>query len=185
MADCSYVTTGRDILRNCSLCIQNTSNFKLEEPRFPKKILSDLVRKDVTEFNDKFYHFQYATQETFKGPFKNYSVLKLRFFINKYSFLMYCKNVSHQYYATNEDTKPHILLQNCYKIGVDQCLFLFAIASLITQPFFLSKIKDIIIHFLYKINNDIIQRCVFRLRILPLLSIITPNVKIHYSILLD
>ena len=89
---------------------RNTSNFKLEELRFPKIILSDLVRKDVTEFNDKFYHFQYATQETFKGPFKNYSVLKLRFFINTYTFLMYCKNVSHQYYATNEATKPRILL---------------------------------------------------------------------------
>ena len=86
MADCSYVTTGRDILRNCSLCIQNTSNFKLEEPRFPKKILSDLVRKDVTEFNDKFYHFQYAAQETFKGPFKNYSGLKLHFFYQHLHF---------------------------------------------------------------------------------------------------
>ena len=42
--------------------------------------ISDLMRKDVAEFNDKFYHFQYATLEMFKGAFNNYSMLKLRFF---------------------------------------------------------------------------------------------------------
>ena len=31
-----------------------------------KEILSDLVKKDVAEFNDKFYHFEYATLEMFK-----------------------------------------------------------------------------------------------------------------------
>ena len=38
-----------------------------------KEILSDLVRKDVAEFNDKFYHFQYATREMFKKVLNNYS----------------------------------------------------------------------------------------------------------------
>ena len=32
-----------------------------------KEILSDLIRKDVPEFSDKFSHFQYATLEMFKG----------------------------------------------------------------------------------------------------------------------
>ena len=32
-----------------------------------KGIQSDLVRKDVTDFNDKFYHFQNATPEMFEG----------------------------------------------------------------------------------------------------------------------
>ena len=30
-----------------------------------KEILLDLVRKDVAEFNDKFYHFYYAALEMF------------------------------------------------------------------------------------------------------------------------
>ena len=71
-----------------------------------KEIVSDLVIEDVA---DKFYHFQCATLEMFKGAFINYSMLKLRFFINTYTFAMYCKNVSHQYYGTNQDTKSHIL----------------------------------------------------------------------------
>ena len=74
-----------------------------------KEILSDLVRKNVAEFSDKFFHFQYATLEMFKAALNNYSMLKLCFLINTHTFAMYCKNVSHQYYATNQDTKPHIL----------------------------------------------------------------------------
>ena len=31
-----------------------------------KEILSDLVRKNVAEFSDKFFHFQYATREMCK-----------------------------------------------------------------------------------------------------------------------
>ena len=45
-----------------------------------KEILPDLVREDVAKFNNKFYHFQDAALEMFKGTFRNYSVLKLRFF---------------------------------------------------------------------------------------------------------
>ena len=45
-----------------------------------KQILSDLVRKNVAEFSDKFLHFQYATREMCKGVLNNYSMLKLRFF---------------------------------------------------------------------------------------------------------
>ena len=45
-----------------------------------KEILSDIDRKDFAEFNDKFYHFQYATVEIFKWAFNNYSMIKLRFF---------------------------------------------------------------------------------------------------------
>ena len=44
-----------------------------------KEILSDLVRKDVAEFN-KFYHFEYSTMEMFKGALNHYSMLKLSFF---------------------------------------------------------------------------------------------------------
>ena len=44
------------------------------------EILSDLVRKNVAEFSDKFLHFQYATRDMCKGALYNYSMLKLRFF---------------------------------------------------------------------------------------------------------
>ena len=112
---------------------------KLKSQDFSKEILSDFVRKDVAEFNNKFYLFQYATLEMFRGAFNNYSMLKIRFFINTHTFAMYCRKVSHQYYATNQDAI--ILLQNYHEIGVDQFLFfLFATASFITQPFFLWKV---------------------------------------------
>ena len=42
-----------------------------------KEIQSDLVRKNVAEFSDKF---QYATREMCKRALNNYSMLKLRFF---------------------------------------------------------------------------------------------------------
>ena len=45
-----------------------------------KEILSDLVTKNVVEFSDKFFHFQYATLEMFKGELNNYSLVKLLFF---------------------------------------------------------------------------------------------------------
>ena len=44
-----------------------------------KEIQSDLVRKNVAEFSDKF---QYATREMCKRALNNYSMLKLRFFLN-------------------------------------------------------------------------------------------------------
>ena len=44
-----------------------------------KEILSDLVRKNVAEFSDKFFHYQYATSKMCKRALSNYSMLKLRF----------------------------------------------------------------------------------------------------------
>ena len=63
-----------------------------------KKILSDLVRKNVAEFSNKFFHFQYASLEMFKGALNNHKMLKLRF--NQLPpFCNVLKNISHQYYA--------------------------------------------------------------------------------------
>ena len=42
--------------------------------------LSDLVRKNVAEFSDKFFHFQYGILEMCEEALNNYSMLKLRFF---------------------------------------------------------------------------------------------------------
>ena len=106
-----------------------------------KEILSGLVRKNVAEFSDKFFHFQYATLEMFKGALNNYTMLKL--LLNQHSpFCNVLKNVFHQYYATNQDTKPHILLSNCPQIGVEQCLaFLFCHSFFYYAGFFPSKGK--------------------------------------------
>ena len=41
-----------------------------------EEILSDLARKDLAEFGDKFSHFQFATLEMFKVALNNYSMLK-------------------------------------------------------------------------------------------------------------
>ena len=54
------------------------SNLKSQD--VSKEILSDLVRKNVVEFSDKFFHCQYATREMCKGTLNNYLMLKIRFF---------------------------------------------------------------------------------------------------------
>ena len=146
----------------------------LRSQELSKEILLNLVRKDVAEFSDKFLHFQYATLEMFKGALNNYSMLKLRSFINTHTFAMYFKNVSHQYYATNQGNKPHILSYNCPKIEVGQCLSCFICHSFFYYAAFFplkGKLKHII-HFLHEISNDIILCYQFSRRILPL---IVPN----------
>ena len=50
------------------------------------EIVLDLVRENVAEFSDKFFHFQYATLEMFKAALNNYSMLKLCFLINSHTF---------------------------------------------------------------------------------------------------
>ena len=87
--------------------MRQISNLRSQD--ISKEILPDLVRKNAAEFSDKFFHFQYATLEMFKGALNNYTMLKLLF--NQHPpFCNVLKNVSHQYYATNQDTKPHMLL---------------------------------------------------------------------------
>ena len=71
--------------------------------------LSDLVMKNFAEFSDKFFHIQYATLEMFMGVLNNHAILMF-LFNQQPLFCNVLKNVSHQYYATNQDTKPHILL---------------------------------------------------------------------------
>ena len=60
------------------------SNLRNED--VSKEILSDLVRKDVAEFSDKFSYFQYAALEMFKVALNNYSMRKLFFLINTLTF---------------------------------------------------------------------------------------------------
>ena len=96
----------------------------------------------------------------FNKAFNNSSMLKLFFSINIHTFAMYCKNVSHQYYAIIHDSKPHILLKNCSKQGqIIVYLLLFATAYFIMQSFFplKGKLKGIITYFPNKKINDIIQ----------------------------
>ena len=60
-----------------------------------KEIPSYLLKKNVPEFSDKFFHFQYDDITYFS--------------IRTHTFAMYLRNFCHQYYPTNQDPKPHIL----------------------------------------------------------------------------
>ena len=155
MTDCFYVT----LLEKLQFMLTETRQISnLRNQDVSMEILSDWLRKDVAELSNKFSHFQYATLKMFKAALNNYSRLKLRFLINNFTFAMYYKNVSHQYYVTNQDTKPRILSWNCPKIGVDQCLSFFICCSFFYYVAFFplkGKLKNII-HLPYEISNDII-----------------------------
>ena len=180
MADFFLCDTWLRYLKKLQFMLTETrqiSNFRSQD--VSREILSDLVRKNVAELSDQFFHFQYATREMCKGALNNYSMLKLRFFNQRPHFCNVLKSVSHQCYATNQDTKPHILSQNFPKIGLDQCLSFFICHSFFYYAAFFplkGKLKYIIIHFPYEISNDIIQCYHFGRRILPLLPLIAPNV---------
>ena len=47
-----------------------------------RKILSDLVRKNVAEF--EIFHFQYATLEMFEGALNNCSLIMLKLLFNQH-----------------------------------------------------------------------------------------------------
>ena len=87
---------------------ENASNFKLEPICFWGNSIR-FSEENVAELSDKFFHFQYATLGMFKWALNNYTMLKLLF--NQHPpFCNVLKNVSRQYYPTNQDTKLNILL---------------------------------------------------------------------------
>ena len=97
-----------DILRDMRCFTETHQISNLRSQDISIEILSGLEMKNVSEFSDKFFRFQYATHELCKGALNNYSLPKLRFLISIHTFVIYCKNVFHQYYTSNQDTKPHI-----------------------------------------------------------------------------
>ena len=101
-----------------------------------KEILSDLVRDNVAELSDKFSHLHYATRDMCKGALNNCSMLKLRFLISTHTFAMYCKNVSHQYHATNQNTKPHFIIKLPQIRGRSMCIFFYLPQLLLLRSLF-------------------------------------------------
>ena len=106
-----------------------------------KEILSDLVKKDVAEFNDKFYHFEYATLEMFKGHsiiIQSWNV----FFINTYTLQFIVKtspiNIMQQF-----RTKNHMFYSRIApKWGRSMSIFFYLPQFLLLRNhFFLSNIK--------------------------------------------
>ena len=145
-----------------------------------KEILLDLMRENVAEFSDKFFHFQYAALEMFKKALNNYSVLKLHFFQSTPTFFQFIVKTSlisiMQLIRTPNNIFYHIIAP---KIWVDHCLSFFICHRLFYYAaFFLlkGKLKYSIIHFPYEISNDIIQCCQFSRRVLPILHLMVPNV---------
>ena len=114
-----------------------------------------------------------------KGAFNNYLMLKLCF-CHQHPDL--CKNVSHQYYATIQDSKPHKLMSSCPKIGVGQCLFSFIYNSFFQDTAFSplkGKLKVSIINFPFKLSSDIIQCYQFSHLILPLIALMLTDIALY------
>ena len=113
-----------------------------------KKILSDFVRKDFAEFSYNFSHFQYA--KCLRKALNNYSMLKLRFLIYSRTFEMRCKSASHQYYARNQDTKPHFIVELPQNRGRSMSIFFYLPQLLLLRRHFSC------VHFPYEIHNIIV-----------------------------
>ena len=65
---------------NRSLCLWKGVKFQTWRSQdVSKETLSDLVRKNVAQFSDKFFHFQYAAWKMCKGALNNHLMLKLHF----------------------------------------------------------------------------------------------------------
>ena len=109
----------------------------------PKENLSNLVRKDITEFSDKFSYFQYVTLEMFKATLNNYSMLKLCFLINTLTFTCIVKTCPISIMQLIRTPNRIIDRRIAPKIGVDQYLsfFLFATTFFVTQ-FFPLSVRD-------------------------------------------
>ena len=80
MTDCLCDTWLRYLKKLQFMLTETRQISNLRSQGVSKKILSDLVRKNVAEFSDKFFHFQYATRQMCLRVLNNYSMLKLRFF---------------------------------------------------------------------------------------------------------
>ena len=96
-------------------------------------------------------------------------------------------SVSHQYYATNHDTKPHFIVELPQNRGRSTSIF-FDLPQLFYYAVFFplkSKLKYITICLPSEISNDILWSFQFSRQILPLLPLILSNVHWHYSVLLD
>ena len=136
-----------------------------------KEILSDLVRKNVAEFSDKFFHFQYATLEMFKAALNNYSMLKLCFLINSHTFTCIVKTSPISIMQLIR-TPNHIFYRRIAPKQVRSMSIFFylpQILSLCSLFPLKGKLKYIIIHFPYEISNDIIQCFQFSCQLLPLI----------------
>ena len=112
-----------------------------------KEILSNLVRKDIAKFSDKFSFSQYATLEMFKAALNNYSMLKLFFLINTLTFTCLVK------------TSPISIMQ---LIRTPNHIFYCRFALNRARPIFIFFIWNnffycaAFFHFPYEISNDII-----------------------------
>ena len=120
-----------------------TETHQISNLRSPDEILSDLARKNVAEFSDNFFHFQYATLEMFKGALNNYSLVKLRFFKSTPTLLQCIIKTSPISVMQLIRTLNHIFYHRIApKIGVEQSLsFLFATDSFTMQPFLPRKVN--------------------------------------------
>ena len=136
------------------------------------EIPSDLVRRNVVQFSDKFFHFQYLTLEMFEGALNNYSILKLLF--NQHPPI--CSLLQKRLPSGHQTT--YFIAELPQNRGRTMSIFFVCHSFFYYAAFFPSKekLKFIIIHFPFEISNDIIQWWQCSRGILHLLPPITPNV---------
>ena len=112
------------------------SNFGSEDAS--KEILTDLLRKDVAEFNNMFYHFEYATIEMLAESFNYYLVLKLRIFYQQPHLFYVLQKRLPSMLCNYSGQKTTYFIVELPRNRVDQCLSsFFATAFFIRQPTFL------------------------------------------------
>ena len=145
------------------------SNFGSED--FSKEILTDLFRKDVAEFNNMFYHFEYATMEMllFSAKITYFSSATTPFLcITKASPI----NVMQLFRTAN-----HIFYcRTALKQGRSVSIFFFCNSFFYQAALFPLKVQlKYIINFPYEISSFIRQCYQFSHLILPLFPLIAFN----------
>ena len=108
-----------------------TETHQISNLRSPDEILSHLAGKNVAEFSDNFFRFQYATLEMFKRALNNYSLVKLRFFKSTRTLLQCIIKTSPISIMQLIRTLNHIFYHRIApKIGVEH-LYLFYLPQIL------------------------------------------------------
>ena len=112
------------------------SNFGSED--VSKEILTDLFMKHVAEFNNMFYHFEYATMEMLAESFNYCLVLKLRIFHQQpHLFCVLQKRLPSMLCNYSGQQTTYFIVE-LPQNRIDQYLSsFFATVFFIRQPFFL------------------------------------------------
>ena len=151
------------------------SNFGSED--FSKEILTDLFRKDVAEFNNMFYHFEYATMEMLAESFNYYLVLKLRIFHQQpHLFCVLQKRLPSMLCNYSGRQTTYFIIETAPKQSRSVSIFFFCNSFFYQAALFPLKVQlKYIINFPYEISSFTIYCYQLSHLILPLFPRIAFN----------